>query len=493
MCWKGGASRLYAFDLLWLDGQDLRGRPVEERRELLESLLGNAKSPLGLAERLSGDPESALAQVAKRGGEGIVLKRRGSLYEARRSRSWLKLKAQNTQELAIVGFTPATNSKQLIGALLLGVADGGRFRYAGKVGTGFSVADRRELARRLKEDAVDEPRVIGAPRMRNATWVDPKLVAQVRFTEWTQDGKLRHPAFQGLRPDKKPSESVREMPAPSLVTLTNPDKQLFPGITKNDLADYYSAVAAPLSDVLTDRPISFVQYHDGISGRGIFRQNLAKAQPWMHVVETPTSTARKKALHLVPDSAEALRWLAQNNAIELHMWASREGRLESPDWVIFDLDPVERFAETVPVAHALHRLLEELSLPSLVKTSGKRGLHIFVPLAAGHSYDQVAAFAKRLGESIASVMPQVTLERAKKDRNGRLYFDWVQNGYGKTVVAPYSPRAAAGAPVSTPLEWSEVTEKLDPASFNLSTLPRRLDKVGDLFQWKKGARLPQLR
>jgi bifunctional non-homologous end joining protein LigD len=491
---QGGESMLYAFDLLWLDGQDLRGRPIEERRELLASLLSNVAPPLAIAERLEDDPERALAKVAERGGEGIVIKKRGSIYEGRRSRSWLKLKAQKTQELVIAGYTPATNSDQLIGALLLAVSENHRFRYAGKVGTGFTSEMRRELMNTLKKDAVDEPRVVGAPRMRDAVWIEPRLVAQVRFTEWTRDGKLRHPSFQGLRPDKQPAESVREIPAPELVTLTKPDKQLFPGITKSDVADYYRAVAGPMIEVLRDRPIAFVQYHDGIGQRGIFRQNLSHPQPWMHVIETPTSTARKQAIHLAPDSPDALRWLAQNNALEIHMWSSREGRLGSPDWVVFDLDPAETFLETIPVALALRRFLDELSLPSLPKTSGKRGLHVFVPLAPGHTYQEVLEFALSVGESLASALPQITLERAKKNRHGRLYFDCLQNGYGKTLVAAYSLRAIAGAPVSTPLDWSEVTEKLDPSHFTLTTIPRRLEKRGDLFAaWKSGARLPKLR
>jgi bifunctional non-homologous end joining protein LigD len=303
---------------------------------------------------------------------------------------------------------------------------------------------------------------------------------------------LRHPSFQGLRPDKKASESVRETPAAELVTLTSPDKELFPGVTKKDVADYYSAVAAPMIDVLGERPISFVQYHKGIGERGIFRQNLAKPQPWMHIIETATSTKRGSAIHLAPDSADALRWLAQNNALEIHMWSSREGRLDSPDWVVFDLDPVEKFSETIEVAHTLRRFLEELSLPSLPKTSGKRGLHVFVPLAPGHTFDQTVEFALKVGESLSSALPQITLERAIKNRRGRLYFDCLQNGWGKTVIAPYSLRAVPGAQVSTPLEWSEVTDKLDPASFTWKTVPKRLEKLGDLFTWKKGARLPKL-
>jgi bifunctional non-homologous end joining protein LigD len=495
---QGGESMLYAFDLLWLNGEDLRQRPLEERRELLESLLSNVAAPLALAERLDGGPEKALAKIARQGGEGIVIKRRGSVYEPKRSRNWLKLKAQNTSELAIVGYTPATNSDQMVGALLLAVNDHGKLRFAGKVGTGFSTKQRRELKRELSAAAVDEP-PLKAPRMRDAIWVEPRLVAQVRFTEWTQDGKLRHPSFQGLRPDKKPEEAVREIAAPQQkVTLTNPDKVLYPesGYTKTDVLGYYQAMGGPLMTALKDRPIAFEQFHDGISKRGIFRQNVTHPQPWMHLVDTPTSTKKGTAKHLVPDSPEALAWLAQNNALTVHMWSSRDGHLGMPDWVVFDLDPAdgESFAQVVPVAQALHRLFEEMSLPSLPKTSGKRGLHVLVPLAPGHTHEDAYKFAVRIGEGLASALPQITLERPKKERRGRLYFDCVQNGYGKTIIAPYSLRASAGAPVSTPLRWSEVTEKLIPAEFNLKTILERLDRVGDLFATflSSGVRLPRI-
>jgi bifunctional non-homologous end joining protein LigD len=319
----------------------------------------------------------------------------------------------------------------------------------------------------------------------------------VRFTEWTHDGKLRHPSFQGLRPDKQPSQTARERPMPENVTLTKPDKVLYPdsGYTKKHVADYYRALSAPLIAALRDRPIAFEQWPDGIDKQGIFRQNIPRPQPWMHLVETPTSTKRGRAVHLVPDSPDALKWLAQNAALAVHMWSSREAHLDMPDWLIFDLDPADGFAQIVPVAHALQRLLDELSLPSLPKTTGKRGLHVLVPLAPGHTHEDAFEFAVRIGESITSALPQVTMERAKNKRHGRAYFDCVQNGWGKTIIAPYSLRGVPGAPVSAPLHWSEVTEQLSPQGFNLETMPRRLDEVGDLFAplFTQGVRLPRLR
>jgi bifunctional non-homologous end joining protein LigD len=521
---------LYAFDLLWLDGQDLRGRPLEERRDLLQSVLSNKPPQLRLSERIEGPATEALARVTKQGLEGLIAKRKGSIYVPTRSRDWLKLKSQKSQEVAIIGFTPSTASDKMIGALLVGVMKDGALTFAGKVGTGFSTKLRAELKTRLQKDAVDVSPVKGVPRMRNATWVTPKLVGQVEFTEWTADGKLRHPSFQGLREDKTPAETAREEISQegqesrkkpkaktkaakagskkkpggggeALVTLTSPDKVLYPkdGYTKRDVADYYAAVATPMLRALADRPLALQHWPDGIHKATFFRQSISANDraPWMRIVETPTSTARGTAEHLVADRPEALLWLAQRATLTVHMWNSRAGSLDQPDWVVFDLDPAEGrgIEQAIPVAHALKRLFEQLSLPSVVKTTGKRGLHVLVPLLPGHTHDDTVEFALKIGGAVTSVLKEATLERSIGKRNGRLYLDCLQNGYGKTIVSPYSPRAADGAPVSAPLKWSEVTEGLDATQFTIKTMPARLQKVGDLFApaLSGGVRLPRFR
>jgi bifunctional non-homologous end joining protein LigD len=510
---------LIAFDLLWLDGQDLRGRPLEERRDLLESVLANAPPALRLAERIGGGAAEALRTAAARGYEGILAKKRGSAYEGVRSRAWLKVKAVNTQEVAIVGFTRSKSQRDEIGALLVGVAEQGRLRFAGKVGTGFSSRQRADLKRELAREAVPAPRVAGAPRMRDATWVEPRLVAQVAFTEWTADGKLRHPSLQGLRPDKSPLECVREVPAASAevaerppaapavsgasavtVALTHPERVLYPrdGLTKQHLADYYAAVAGPLLAALADRPLALEHWNDGIDAPSWFQQNIGKeAAPWMRLVETPTRTSRRRVRHLIADRPETLRWLAQHSVLTIHMWASRAASLEHADWVVFDLDPAKGrgIEQAVEAALVLRRLFETLGLPSVPKTSGQRGLHVFVPLAPGQTHDETAAFAAQVCAAIARELPGATVQRAIAQRRGRLYLDAVQNGYGKTMVAPYSPRAVDGAPVSAPLRWSEVTRQLDPRRFTVRTMPARLEKVGDLFApaLGGGVRLPAVR
>ena len=496
---------LFAFDLLRLDGEDLRARPIEQRRDLLRSVLSNAPPELRLSEEVPGPIEEALAAMRRRGMEGLILKRKGSPYEHKRSRDWLKLKAQATQELAIVGWTPGKGAASgSLGALLLAVADGkGGYEYAGKVGTGFTAKQRQELKRELSRDEIDTPPARGAPRLRNAHWVKPRLVAQVRFTEWTSDGKLRHPSFQGLRLDKSPEECVRERPRPQTkptptVELTNPQRELYPGITKQDVADYYEAVSAPLLRAIAGRPLALVHWNKGISGPRWFHQNTGDdAEPWMTVVETPTRTKKGVARHLVADRPEVLRFFAQRAALEIHAWHSRAESLTQPDWVLFDLDPAEGkgIEQAIEVAQVLHGMLERLGLPSVPKTTGKRGLHVYVPLAAGHTYGDAQAFALQVGETLAKQLDSITLERSPSKRKGRLYFDCLQNAYGKTAIAPYSLRGVPGAPVAAPLRWSEVQRDLDPSQFGLRTMPTRVKSKGDLFEpaLKQGVRLPRFR
>jgi bifunctional non-homologous end joining protein LigD len=287
--------------------------------------------------------------------------------------------------------------------------------------------------------------------------------------------------------------------------MTHPEKVLYPadGYTKRDLADYYAAVATPMLHALAGRPLALQHWPNGIAKASFFRQGLLAhdREPWMTIASTPARTKSESVDHLVADRPEALQWLAQRATLVVHMWSSRVGSLEQPDWVIFDLDPPEGvsggngIALAVQVANALHRLFEELSMPSFVKTTGKRGLHVLVPLLPGHTHDDAVEFALKIGGAVTSVVKEATLERSIPKRKGRLYLDCLQNGYGKTIVAPYSPRGSDGAPVSAPLKWNEVTDALDPHAFTIATMPKRLAAVGDLFApaLSSGVRLPRLR
>ena len=282
------------------------------------------------------------------------------------------------------------------------------------------------------------------------------------------------------------AQRVRAAVATVDVVLSHPDKVLYPrdGITKEDIAEYFDAVAAAMLPTLRDRPLSLQHWPQGIDQPSWFRQNLgAEAPSWLTTVATPSSTRGGTVRHVIADRPDTLRWFAQQNALTQHMWSSRTESLEHPDWVVFDLDPAEGHGieQTIEVAHALHAWLEKHDVPSIPKTSGKRGLHVFVPLRAKQSHEDALAFAVMVGEALVPTLPQTTMERMKARRHGRLYFDCYQNSYGKTVVAPYSPRDVDGAPVSAPLRWSEVTKRLDPSRYTIHTMPKRLAKMGDLF------------
>ncbi len=516
------------FDLLWLDGEDVRGRPIEERRALLESLLAKADRKIHLSERLNEKLDEALAEARRRGLEGVIAKRRGSVYRGSRSSDWLKLKVFQAQEVVIVGYTPISTGSNEIGALLVGVREGNQYRFAGKVGTGFTQAVRRQLRAKLEHDRIGEPPVVDPPRERDAVWVKPRYVAQVAFSEWTRDGKLRQPSFQGLREDKKPEEVTREVPErvpvggakrvepktaphpatpkpkapkaatnPPKVELTHPDKVIYPksGLTKRDVFNYFSEIAPFILPTLGERALAFEQWPQGISKLGIFRQHAKGVPPWATTASVPHE--RGHVSHLVVDRPETLLWLANQSALTLHIPSSRISRLTEPDWVVFDLDPPEgRWNDVIELANALRKFLQQLGIDSIPKTSGKRGLHVVVPIARGHTHQDSLEFAVAITQTLERGLPKLgTTERTIAKRQGRVYLDAFQNGYGKTMVAPYSLRAIEGAPASTPLHWSEVTPKLDPLKFNLKTMPARLKDVGNLFSPALEGRqqLPSLR
>ncbi|HVR39992.1 MAG TPA: DNA ligase D [Thermoanaerobaculia bacterium] len=516
---QGGEERLILFDVLWMDGKDLRKLTYVERRAILEKLCKKTPAGIEVSQQLTLSGDAALAHAAKAGFEGIIAKKNSSVYESRRSKEWLKIKAIQQQELIVIGYQPSNHSSLEIGALHLAVYEDSELRYSGRVGTGFSAKQRVWFQKELSKDVIPKSPAADAPRERDATWVRPRFVAQVAFTEWTSDHRLRHPSFLGLREDKSVKEVVKEEPvatpkprgratahprerasARPTVTFTNPDRLLYPRdrILKRDIAEYYEALSGPLLKALRDRPLSLEHWNQGIDKPSWFHQHLGKEAPsWLTTIDTPARVSERGTVkHLIADSVESLRWLAQMSVLTIHMWSSRSQNLEEPDWILFDLDPAKGkgIEQAIEAAIVMRGLLENLELPSMPKTSGKRGIHVFVPIAAGYSHEQVVEFACAIGAAVAGQVPGITVERSLAKRRGRLYLDCLQNGYGKTVVAPYSPRAIDGAPVSAPLEWSEVTKKLDPKKFNIKTMANRVAKKGDLFakMFAKKAKLPVL-
>lgn len=511
--WVGGERRdvqiaFAAFDLPFCDGEDLRRRPVEERRARLEALLPKTPSILSFSRAVhapldsKGKPDvTALVAMAKSAGlEGFVAKKRGSFYHQGRSPFWLKLKTSRRQELAVVGYTPLTNTKNVMGALILAVkGEDGKLHYCGKVGTGFDDAERRKFAAMLDPDRIATCPIVIDEKIKDARWTTPKIAVDVEFFEWSDDGKLRFPKYMGLREDKSPFECVREeprdreveLPPPSVPPpssrskLTNLDKVLYPkdGITKRDVIAYFDEVAPAMLAHMRGRPLTMQRYPDGVSGEEWFQHHPPQGTPsWVRTVIMPDGDPQ-----IVCDDADTLRWLANLAALTIHGWNAHIERdiadLAYPDWVAIDLDPGDGpFDHVVQVARALKLLCDQLNLPTVPKTTGKRGLHVFIPIARGATHDEATRLAQHLATAIARVLPNIaTVERAVPRRQGKLYVDYLQNGQGKTLALAYTLRAVDGARISCPLRWEEVVPGLDPAAFTLRNVRARLDAHGDLF------------
>jgi bifunctional non-homologous end joining protein LigD len=497
----------YVFDLLEVDGEPLIDLPLSERRERLEQLLDRRNQTVRLSEAF--DDGNALLEAAKQQRlEGIMAKRPDSKYlPGRRTGDWLKIKARGRQEFVIVGYTRGKGRRErTLGSLILGIYQGGELVYAGNCGTGFTDDEIDRLLGKLRPLERETPpfRVVPKmPRVRkgDVIWVEPKLVCEVEFVEWTHDGHLRAPAYKGLREDKDPLDVRREqaeaMPSEirkggRVLRLSNLDKLFWPEerITKGDLLAYYRAVAGVLVPHLRDRPFTMKRYPDGWQGEFFFQKDAPKHMPeWIPTAEIEVSTResprrrRKIRAPLVNDEL-ALLWMVNMACIDMNTWYSRVDKLDRPDFVLFDLDPSPDvgFAETVEVALLVKEALDALELESHAKTSGADGMHVLVPITRRHTYDDTRRFAEIVAGALARRhQGLVTTEWAKAKRRGVL-IDANQNGEGKTIASVYSVRPKAGAPVSTPLAWEEVNDSLDPSAFTMEAVVERVRAQGDLFE-----------
>lgn len=478
------------FDLLALNGEDLHAVPLLQRKELLRALLkrrGVDRKTLVYSEHILKSGAKAFKKAQKEGWEGLIAKRADSPYvEGKRSRDWVKIKTRMRQEAVIAGFTQGRGSRQGFGALLLGVYEGQTLRYAGHVGTGFSQAQISALRERLDKlrratSAFASPPKPNAP----VTWVRPELVAEVGFQEWTADGMMRQARFLGLR-DDKPVQNVAHERS-SLVKTSNLDKIYFPelALSKGDVLNYYERLAPIILPHLQGRPESLLRHPHGIHGEAFFQKNLPATTPdYVASVTVYSESAQRDIRYAVCDNLPTLQNLVNLGCIELNPWHSRIGSLSRPDYLVLDLDPHEAaFADTIKVAQAAHKLLDKIDMPHVCKTSGKRGLHIYIPLAATIEDDAIKDLALILAQTIHRRVPSLTsLERSPKARRGLVYIDYLRNARGQTLAAPYSLRPTPAATVSTPLLWSEVKAGLDPTAFTIATIERRLDKHGDLWQ-----------
>ena len=494
---KPGTPIVYAvFDLLELDGRPVVDLPLTERRDRLEELLDASDRTIQLSAAF--DDGNALYDAAlEQRLEGVMAKKRGSRYaEGRRTRDWLKIKTHGRQEFVICGYTRGQGRREgRFGALVLGTNRDGELVWVGNCGTGFSDRVIDELLAKLeplRRDASPFREVPKMPKVRkgDVAWVEPKLVAEVSFVEWTHDGHLRAPSFEGLREDKPPEAVVREQP--TLVKLSNLDKVFFTdeGITKGDLIDYYRKVAPFLVPHLRDRPFTMRRYPDGAFGKAFFQKDAPKHMPdWIprfHVqVSTRTSPPRKKWIDApVVSDEDALLWMVNMGCIDMNTWYSRTDKPDRPDFVLFDLDPSPDvgFPETVQVALIVRQALEALGLQSFPKTSSADGMHVLVPVERRYTYDDTREFCEIVAGAIARAHQGLATTEWSKSRRRGVLIDSNQNGEGKTIASVYSVRPRAGAPVSTPLRWDEVNEKLDPLAFTMDVVLERVRTHGDLFE-----------
>jgi bifunctional non-homologous end joining protein LigD len=501
-----GSTRLAyeVFDLLEADGEPVVDLPLTERRARLEKLL--APNPVVQISGSFDDGEALLEAAREQGLEGVMAKRSASRYqEGKRNRDWLKIKTHGRQEFVICGYTKGQGRRSgSFGSLVLGVQRGGQWEWVGNVGTGFGERDIAELLAKLEPLRRDEspfPVVPKMPKVRKAdvVWVEPRLVCEVEFAEWTHDGHLRAPSFQGLRDDKPAADVRRERPATARegrVKLSNLDKVFWPaddpsgGITKGDLLDYYGAVADVLVPHLRDRPFTMRRYPDGAFGKAFFQKDAPKGMPeWIPRFRVQVSTRERPPKKrwidapLVNDE-DALLWMVNMGCIDMNAWYSRADRPERPDFVLFDLDPSPDvgFPEVVQVALIVKQALDALGLVSFAKTSSADGMHVLVPVERRYTYAQTREFCEIVAGAIARTHRGLaTTEWTKAKRRGVL-IDANQNGEGKTIASVYSVRPRPGAPVSTPLRWDEVDESLDATAFTMDVVLERIRKHGDLFE-----------
>jgi bifunctional non-homologous end joining protein LigD len=504
----GGTYALVLFDLLELESLPLVDLPLSERRRRLEELVGQSGGVLVSPQ--FDDGAALLAAARQQELEGVVAKQLSSTYKpGRRTSEWQKLKLRRTHEVVVAGFTRGQGRRAGFGALVVGVLDGGALRWAGNVGTGFSDSEIERLRVLLAPlERPDSPfaEVPKMPRVRRSdiTWVEPRYVAEVEFAEWTHEGRLRAPSYVRLREDVSVADVTRERsPLPLVLRrgrrelrFSNLDKPFWPelGITKGDLIAYYRDVAEVVLPHLRNRPFTMKRYPDGWQGKSFFQKNAPSHMPeWIERAPFPASTreGEKRIIDyaLVNDEL-ALLWMANMGCIDLHTWASRVDRPDRPDWVMFDLDPSDGagFEEVIEVALLVKQMLELIELESYPKTSGSRGIHVLVPIARRHTFEEVREFAGIVAGALARAHPGlVTTEWAREKRRGVLV-DANQNGSGRTNASVYSVRPRAGAPVSTPLRWDEIVPGLQPAAFTMDVVLDRVARYGDLYAGALGGK-----
>jgi bifunctional non-homologous end joining protein LigD len=521
----------YLFDLLYAGGRDLRRLPLKERKALLEKTI-RAKDPVRINSYVDHDGDTYYRQACRKGWEGLIAKRLESPYAAGRSRDWLKFKCVSEQEFLIGGYSEPQGSREVLGSILIGYFDGDRLKFAGKVGTGFDTAMLRLLKQKLKPleqkempfDHIDIPR-------RSLHWVKPRLIAQVGFTEWTEDGKLRHPRFLGLRDDKAPQDITREQKAhtaavrPEVKTpaapaveapqpialakskpsstakpaelrigervlhLSNLNKVLYPatGFTKGEVLNYYIQVGPTMLPHLSHRPLTMKRYPSGVDGEFFYEKEAPRYRP--HWLKTFAITETKTTNYVLVNDLASLIWIANLACLEFHTLLARAPKPGRPTMIAFDFDPgaPADIFDCARVAFEVRELLASLKLKSFIKTSGSKGLHLYIPLNTPVTYEQTKEFAHAVALLMEKRDPKrIVSNMSKALRGGKVFIDWSQNTQHKTTCTAYSLRARSEPTVSTPITWEELgnaVKKKDAASLKFlpATVLKRLQTKGDLF------------
>jgi bifunctional non-homologous end joining protein LigD len=511
-------ATLFLFDVLYVDGYDLRGASLEDRKKVLSTLV-TPNQHIRVSEAYDTGGEQMFEAAKQMELEGILAKDRRSTYESTRSTRWLKVKVLNEQEFLIAGFTKG--EREYFGALILAVREeNGELRHAGQVGTGFDQKTMKIIYDRLKPLITKNMPFSTKPNIRdglqNVTWVKPEVVCQVRFLEWTKDGVLRAPVFVGLREDKAPEEVVRETPKEvdppdepepqssvgaldfsgreltaevdgQRLKFTNLDKVFFPndGWKKRDLLAFYDAVSSWLVPHLSGRPLSMKRYPNGIKDDFFFQKNAGSHFPdWMQCEPITEHHPPKVNHYPIARDRASLLYLVNLGCIDHNPWMSRVGNLDHPDWILLDLDPVDTsFDQIVEATLLVREILKDVGLKGYAKTTGGDGMHVYVPVEPIYTYEQVRGFAELLSHLALEREPNLftTPRSVEKRKKGRVYFDYLQIGIGKTIAAPYVVRAYDGAPVATPLDWKEIKRGMQPTDFRIDNTIERFKRVGDLF------------
>jgi bifunctional non-homologous end joining protein LigD len=536
-----GALLYYVFDILWLDGKDLTGLPLTKRRAILKEHLPS-DDIIRMSDSFSSTATELLKAAGEMGLEGIIAKKSDSEYTPGiRTKEWLKIKTSLRHEVVIGGYTRNEGSGKPFSSLLVGVHENGKLVYTGKIGTGFTQAQQKDMIKLFRNITVKKspfaeiPDINKPSRFRpdppkaKATWLKPALVCEVSYREVTSDGVMRHPSFEGMRDDKKARDVKREIAAPvktvskartastrkltampvkaSRNTIVNPtektqvrkidgkelqftnlQKIYWPKekISKGELINYYYQVAPFILPYLKGRPESLNRYPNGITGKSFYQKDVTdKIADWIDLFPYKSKDEAHQKNYMICNDEASLLYMANLGCIEINPWSSTIKKPENPDWCIIDLDPGKKtgFEEVIEAAQVTHGILEHARIPSYPKTSGSTGMHIYIPLGAKYNYEHSKEFARLIVTIVHQQIPGFTsIERAVSARKGKMYLDFLQNRPQATLAAPYSARPKPGATVSMPLQWDEVKKGLSMTDFTIHNVPALLKRRGDLFK-----------